>query len=133
MCKYDNMNLSKSFSLKEGLDPEMILYMHPNLLTILVFVVNFCYQNNVDCVVTSGIRTHAQNVSAKSKSRTHEEGRAFDLRTRNIPQNLIFDLTESAEIEFGNIGAISYKTHKSRPVVYGDENHLDHIHFQVRP
>ncbi len=122
--------MKQRWKIKEGVQLEDIQMLHPNLLIMFGTVLNFAAQRNLPVTITSLIHDRA---GVASKSSTHEDGRALDLRVRGWREKDCRDLVKILELEHEHIGAISAKDFKSRPAVYGDERHRDHIHLQVRP
>lgn len=106
------------------------LYCHPNLIIIRDYWAEWCYQNKTPALVTSIIRPQIQGIS---KSRTHEQGRAFDASVYGWSTDEIDSLCADVNKEFSaSIGGISSFDLKPRACIY----HFGtgpHFHFQVRP
>ena len=116
------MNFSSDFDLNE------LRFWHPQLLRVLIYLNIFCQEKGIALNLNSGLRPRYDGIS---KSRTHAEGRAFDVKTVHWSKEQIteivrylqgFDRTEE-------IGAISEK-HGGRRLAYFHKNHL---HVQVSP
>ena len=116
------MNFSSDIDLNE------IKCWHPQLLRVLIYLNIFCLEKGIPLHINSGLRPRYDGLS---KSRTHQEGRAIDIRTKywtkeqqsEVVRYLSgFDHTEQ-------IGAIS-KKHGGRRLGYFHDNHL---HLQVSP
>jgi len=82
-------------------------------------------------IITEGITTEEMDISANRKTLTHREGRAIDVRTHDIDIFDIQDLIKFIEDKYGFFGAISSETGDRNLIVFGDKNHLDHMHIQV--
>jgi hypothetical protein len=105
--------------------------VHENLLGLLDFAVDFATDHDLPILITSIIRPKIKGVS---KSKTHEEGRAFDLSVRGWTKELIKKLVNQLNEKF-KTGAISSTDLKEREVVYEDgvtAGTAPHLHFQVR-
>ena len=88
-----------------------------------------CFENNLPMVITSIIRKPNDGIS---KSTTHQDGRAFDLRLNNWNIGQIIKLEEYLKESCFDLGAISKETGEPRVIhVHGDGNWL-HAHMQVR-
>jgi hypothetical protein len=76
-------------------------------------------------VITS-IKSDRENI--KTISSTHEEGRAVDIRSRELNEKHIKSFIQFCEDNYSHVGAISAKDNVVRPVVY----HNNHFHLQVK-
>lgn len=128
-------HLTQYTFLKKGVSVYDFLYMHPALLAMYAFVLNFCQINGVKCVVTSIYRPPNDGIS---KSRTHQSMRAFDLSLRQSwgwSDSLIEELKNETLKNFRHVGAISRNSGESKPIyVHRNSNgNGRHAHFQVRP
>lgn len=82
-------------------------------------------------VVTSTIRTHEENKAIGSVSRTHVEGRAADIRSRNFDNIAIKEFIKFFNHKYEDIAAISRSDGKPRLVVYHDSGNGSHFHVQT--
>ena len=120
--------------LKEGVDCDDILYMHPHLLSILTTINLYCYHHNIDLVITSAYRSLAENKAVGAKTLVHTEDRAFDVSIRgdlNWNENHIRNVIQLVEEKHMDIGAISSASGESRPILR-HRGTADHLHIQVR-
>jgi len=116
---------------KSGVNKNDWLHVHHNLLQILDFVVDYAADHDLPIMITSIIRPKIKGVS---KSKTHEEGRAFDLSVRGWNDVHVQKLVILVNDKF-ETGAISLSDHKEREAVYEDGQSAGtapHLHFQVR-
>ena len=119
----------KGIEYKDDVDPRDILKVSPLLIAVLGYVTQYCFENNLPMVITSIIRKPNDGIS---KSTTHQDGRAFDLRLNNWNIGQIIKLEEYLKETCFDLGAISKETGEPRVIhVHGDGNWL-HAHMQVR-
>lgn len=118
------------FGLKEGVDAKDLQVIHPALLILLTRTILYCQEHKLPCTITSLINDRK---GVKATSRTHESGRAFDLSIKSWPNIHLHRFPFLMNIQYADIGAISSRDGIPRAVVYGDDNHKDHMHIQVRP
>ena len=109
-----------------------LLFMHPQLLTVLAYVNLFAHANDLPFKVTSIYRTPEHNELLGSVSKTHTEYRAFDLSLRGWPTNKVLEMEKEVEGVYGKYGAISASTGKSNLVVIHNSGHGYHGHFQIK-
>lgn len=126
----------KSYAKNLSHKPEVNIndwdHVDTNLLLLLDYAVDFATSRDLPILITSIIRPQIKGISV---SKTHEQGRAFDLSVRGWTIYQIKQLADGANDKF-NIGAISYSTHLEQEVVYEDgvsAGTAPHLHFQVRP
>lgn len=117
-----------SFNLKEGVSAEELLMLQPAMLFLLGNITFYCYTNKLPLTITS-ITGHVDG----RVSRSHEEGRAVDMRIRDWKKEDILKMVKYFNKKFKSIAAISSRDGVPRAAVYGDSRHLDHVHWQVRP
>ena len=99
-----------------------------SLLVVLGYVLMFCEESKLPCLITN---IH-ENFSV-STSKTHPQGRAFDLSIRDWAIDDIQNCMSYVELFSNDLGAISYSDLKQRVVVHHDVGLGDHLHFQVKP
>lgn len=123
------MEVRRELTLKPNVDVFDLLAMHSSLYAILSFVLGYCQTHSLPCVVTS-IMDEAEG----RISRTHQEGRAFDVSTRGWSEFHIHRFVKMTNERFKDIGAISNVDMVPRAVIYHKvEGSEYHFHFQVRP
>ncbi len=111
---------------KEDVDPMDLLNLTQNCAILLVAVHDYLNDRKLQMVITS---LQSDRADVKSVSRTHEQGRAFDIRVRDFEKQDILEVADYFNTFYHNIAAISYRTKKPHCAVVKN----DHIHFQVRP
>lgn len=103
---------------------------------MLAFAVSFCAERNLKCDITSIYRGPNDGFS---KSRTHQEYRAFDISVIGFTTDDIDDLLIETREKFQEEGAKVWdrtgdeKVLVSRPVIYHNVGRGKHFHFQVHP
>lgn len=116
---------------KKGVNPNDWFSVADDLAKIAEFVCHYAFTMNLPILFTSIIRPKIKGVS---KSKTHEEGRAFDISVRGWPKKYILELVKMVNEAF-SVGAISASDGVEREAVYEDgvsAGTAPHIHFQVR-
>lgn len=115
----------KLFDCKQDVDLYDMQEWSEALLWIFAATVRYCRENNLALVITS-LRSDRANVQAVSS--THDEGRAFDIRTRDWDLPTIHKLCYFLNTNYSDWGAIGKTSGKSIVALY----HANHIHIQVR-
>lgn len=111
-------------------DINEIMSLSPWLLIILADVIMWALARNLVVTVTSLLRPENDGIS---ESRTHQEGRAFDLSVKGWSEAQIRELCDYINLKYQAIGAISAKDGVSRACFYHNNGNGWHFHFQVRP
>lgn len=124
--------------LKSNLDTGHFLYIHPNLMMMLGFVLNFAAERDITVCITSMIRTPEENRAVGAVSRTHIEGRALDVSLRpefGWREEDVNELQDELERRFADIAAVVWQDDMliPRPMVVHDAGSGEHLHLQVRP
>ena len=118
------------FEIKKDVELKDLTDMQPALMILFTATIIYCKEYKLPCKITS-IKTDRKNV--RSKSTTHEEGRAFDLSVTGWTEMHIHRFTYLMNSDYREIGAISASDRNSRSAVYHDyDGQGDHIHLQVR-
>ena len=116
---------SADFDLNE------IVFYHPKLLILLSALIEYCYEMEIPLHLTSGIRAKHDGIS---KSKTHQEGRALDIRTKywNSDQvNHVLKYLKKYDQAF-SCGALNVDGESKLFVTYGSVNSPSHLHLQIR-
>ena len=111
---------------KHDVDPMDLLKLTQNCAILLVAVYDFLTERGIPMTITS-LQGDRENV--KAVSRTHESGRAFDIRIKHINNDQVKEIADYFNTSYHNIAAISARSGKPHCAVVKP----DHIHFQVRP
>jgi hypothetical protein len=111
---------------KEGVNPYDLQAFQPATWILWTASILFFKEHGCKMIVTSLI---TDRLGIKTTSVTHEEGRAFDLRSYGIPLYLIDRFVYTMNKDYRDIAAISKKDNIARAVIH----HKGHFHCQVRP
>jgi len=129
---------------KDGVHKEDWPKVKNNLIIIALAVAFFCFKRKLPLLFTSIIR---EGIPGVSTSKTHIEGRAFDISVKGWKDSDIFDLVYWINETF-EIGAVSASTGKESAAIYepreywkegeklptgkkvGDLKKEAHLHFQ---
>lgn len=114
----------KTFSSDASL--EELAFLHPNALFVLALLSRFCLESKIPLHLTSILRPKYDGIS---KSKTHSEGRAFDVRTKHFTKKQLTDIARflSGVDATEKIGAVSSSDNIRRLAYYHD----NHLHVQV--
>lgn len=126
-----NRNELQHWPHKKGVNSEDWSRVADDLALIAEFVCQYAITMKLPILFTSIIRPKIKGVS---KSKTHEEGRAFDISVRGWDRKYIDELVNLVNSSF-KVGAISASDGVEREAVYEDgvtAGTAPHIHFQVR-
>lgn len=111
---------------KRGVNPKDLEKLQPAAWILLLRTILYCEEHGLQCRITSLISDRGK---VKAKSRSHEEGRAFDIGIRGWSEFHINRFAYIMNRDYEKIAAISFSDLKPRAVV----PKKDHLHIQVRP
>ena len=122
---------------KEPWEHSKFMYLHPAVALIALDMSLYFGCHGHEFVITSSIRSKAENKAVGARSTTHlyEDGaRAIDVRTSTIPEEFLRKAINYFEKKYEKVAAIVKRDGKYVPnlIVYGDRAHLDHLHIQVK-
>jgi len=125
----------KALPHKAGVDSSDWDKVKNNLILLALAVAFYCSKRGLPLLFTSIIREGIKGVSI---SKTHIEGRAFDISVKDWSQKDILDLVLWINQSF-SIGAVSLSNGQENEVVYepreywpnGDMKKEAHLHFQT--
>lgn len=111
--------------------------VNDKLLILAGYTLVFCKERSLPIIFTSIIRPQIKGVS---KSKTHEQGRAFDLSVGGWSKAKINEFVDKINKEF-KLGAVSSTDGTEREAVYegaefdksGKQVKWPHLHVQCRP
>lgn len=104
--------------------------MHPKAQEIAIFMDEWSQKKyGVEITITSTVSTIAEDRALNRQSDTHRTGRAFDVRTRDLPQGLLAELIAETRKKYGKLGA----SNASGPnlIVYKPHGTFAHLHVQL--
>lgn len=110
--------------------------MHPMALVILFEMAWWAIQKGLKFVVTDS-RTTLEEDNAITQSdqkgrvsKSHRDGRAWDIRLRDWPENLIKEFIDHFTKKYGHLGAIG-ATSGQRTLIKRHYGTADHLHCQL--
>lgn len=83
----------------------------------------------VELTVTETVSTHEEDTKVGRMSDTHRTRRAWDIRTRDLPESLIAELIVFTNKKYGKYGAIV--GHHPQLIVYKPHGTGPHLHCQL--
>lgn len=117
-----------SIIFKPEVKPQNTSGLTANCLIIFEAVAKWFKEKDLPLIITS-MQEHVPG----RKSRTHQEGRAFDVSVRPLTTDLIDELIIDFNRDYKKYGAISIKDYEQRVVIYHQiEGGEPHLHFQTR-
>jgi len=105
--------------------------IHPKLREIALDLESFFEDAGEEMVITETKTSKNHDEKVGRKHAVHREGRAIDISTRLLDGIFLAELIRYTTIKYGSFGAVSKEDGKRRIMVYGDKDHLDHIHLQI--
>lgn len=127
--------LKKYMHFVQGGSIDDVTMFDPRLVIILGHVANYCLEANLPFNITSTIRTAKQDKRLGATSKTHQEGRAFDISLNDWTREDVQKMVDFVQSNFYEWGAISASTGMPRAVVVhkNASNNGVHAHLQVKP
>ena len=104
--------------------------MHTKVKEVAIFMDEWSVKNyGIELTITETTTTKEEDSALGRVSDTHRTGRAFDVRTRDLPESLIAELCAATRKAYGKYGAqvngaaslVVYRPHGSGP----------HLHIQL--
>ena len=117
---------------KKGVNVQDWNNVNDKLIVLAGYTLIYCKENYLPLMFTSIIRPKIKGVS---KSRTHEQGRAFDISVRGWTIDKINDFVSKINNKF-KLGAVSMTDGVEREAIYEDGISAGlgaHLHVQCRP
>ena len=103
----------------------------PRLQFILEDCARWVVASGYDFVVTALLSDAETDARLGRVSKSHQEGRAADVRCVGWPEEFIAKFIKFAEAAHGKDGAISAHDGQRRLVVFHNVGHGPHLHIQV--
>lgn len=110
-------------------DSKHILHLHPFVLMVALEMIIYVNANGYSTLLTSIIRTPDESRRLGSKSDTHEQGRAFDLRVRGWTKDFMHKFDNYFSRKYKGHGAYNSKGEEKLIVIHGEGENL-HAHIQ---
>lgn len=118
----------KTKFVEDGIDD-----MHQTISAIMWEMIDYVKDRGHTPAITATFSTEELDKKLGRKSRTHREGRAFDLRTWDLPEDLVTLMMDHFNTKYGYMGAVSYFTRRPKLIVHHDVGTGAHLHVQVSP
>ncbi len=110
---------------KHESDQSCFLYISPKLGEVMIDLYQWFTSCGYEFVVTSVIRKAGEGVS-----RTHQTGRAFDVRAKHLDDNFVKDTLAFFNHKYQHISAFSKS--KGQPTLIIAHGEGDNFHFHVQ-
>ena len=86
----------------------------------------------IELTLTETATTKQQDDLLNRVSSTHRDGRAFDVRVRDLPEALIAQLCAHFRKKYPTLGAISKSSNYKELIVYRPHGTGAHLHVQIK-
>lgn len=83
----------------------------------------------IELTITATVSTYQEDRELGRESDTHRTGRAFDIRTKDLPESLIAELCATFRKKYTKYGAIS--NNQANLIVYKPHGTGPHLHVQL--
>lgn len=91
----------------------------------------WCLDRGLPYLVTETVTTLNEDRNLKRTSRTHREGRAWDVSVRGWLELAITEFMKLFSDRFRHVAAIGAKTGQPELIVRHDNGNGDHLHVQI--
>lgn len=118
---------------KHAKDRDNMLFLHPALIMIYADLFWYTKDNhNIDLVVTDTISTIEVDRKLKRVSKAHQRALAIDIRTRDIPNHIVEDITRYINTK-SSYGKYKYMSSSGvyRLAYWHNNSNGDHIHLAI--
>lgn len=119
-----SMALDKNFTCKESVCLDNLMEINPILGLIFYYFVGYAYNHDLPVVITSIIDNHPR------KTRTHAEGRAIDISSKNWPNFHIQRILYKINSTYRDYGTGPVNKPK-QAIIHHDAGSGFHFHIQV--
>jgi len=120
---------------KEGHEKELkdeLNRIHPKLKELLFEMSKWCNAKGKRFIITDLLSEKLEDEKLKRVSKSHQEGRAADIRVRDWSNEFKRLFEEYFEKRYSGIAAISKKTLKPNLIEIHDNGNGIHCHIQIR-
>lgn len=111
-------------------DMELFFKLHPVLMVILTDMYSYCYDNNMEFVITDTISTIEEDRKLKRVSSTHRTHRAADIRIKNWDNLELKDFQNHFNQKYKDFASVN-SSGEPRLVVIHDAGYGSHGHIQI--
>lgn len=105
--------------------------VHPKLKEIAEDMCSWCSDRSLPLVVTAAKSTDVEDRALKRISKTHQEGRAFDMSRRGWTQEHIDEFTAHFTAKYASVASLNVGNFPNL-IVHHDIGSGDHLHIQIR-
>jgi hypothetical protein len=105
--------------------------IRPRLKIILEHLDSFFKEHGQTLTITDVLSDPMEDKKLKRVSNSHSQGRAFDFRTKGIPQEFLRKVENVFEEKYKKWAAISSKTKLPNLIYYHGEGDNHHGHVQI--
>lgn len=106
-------------------------YMNQFAYTLMEIMVDWLEEKGINPVITDTVSTDKEDFAIGRKSVTHNQGRAFDIRTQGWGKGLIKEFQATFNKLYGKYGAISKVTGEPKLILHHDTGSGPHMHVQL--
>lgn len=106
--------------------------IHPKLQLILEDMAQFVVSRGHKFVITDLLSEELEDKKLKRVSKSHQEGRAADLRVRDWPVDFRKEFEDYFEKKYLKYAATSLKTGQANLIEIHDNGNSIHCHAQIR-
>lgn len=104
---------------------------HPKLKEIAYDMCKWCTEQNLPFLITAAKSTDLEDRQLKRISKTHQEGRAFDMSRRGWTQAHLDEFTAHFTAKYEEYAAQNFAGFPAL-IVHHDAGSGDHLHIQIR-
>lgn len=115
---------------KNNVIKDRLFSIHPLLLMVVFDMANWCYERDIDFVITDGLTTKKEDKKINRKYAVHREGRGIDIRSSVFNKYQLKEFESYFESKYKDIAATSASTGKKELVVIHKGTAM-HIHVQI--
>lgn len=110
---------------------ERFTQMKPRAQELAIEMDQWAQDNyKIELTLTETLTTTEEDYALMRKSKTHSEGRAFDIRVRDLSEDFIAKFCAYFRKKYKNLGAVSNGGHNI--IVYKTHGTGPHFHVQIR-
>ena len=110
--------------VKHTVNIEDLDMLNPTLYPVIGFLMMFCFEHNLECLITSAYRANDPG--------PHGDFRAVDFRANTWPEHHVEKFRREATEKYGHLGAYSRSDGKQRLVIFHGEGLNYHGHIQCK-
>lgn len=115
---------------KSKKDESLFYKCHPQLLMMVTDFALFWHESNRDMVITATLSTKVEDDKLGRVSSSHREGRAVDIRIKDVPKEFINEWYIWANKKYKTVGAFGKDGKQSLIVLHGEGDNY-HAHVQL--